>query len=39
MGISFDSAVDIAKAARSMIQLEKYLMVMDEGVIEGGKFL
>jgi P-type Mg2+ transporter len=32
-----DSAVDIAKSAASMILLEKDLMVLDEGVIEGRK--
>ena len=37
VGISVDSAVDIAKAAASMILLEKDLMVLDEGVIEGRK--
>jgi P-type Mg2+ transporter len=37
VGISVDSAVDIAKAAASVILLEKDLMVLDEGVIEGRK--
>jgi P-type Mg2+ transporter len=37
VGISVDSAVDIAKAAASMILLEKDLMVLDDGVIEGRK--
>lgn len=37
VGISVDSAVDIAKAAASVILLEKNLMVLDEGVIEGRK--
>ena len=37
VGISVDSAVDIAKAAASMILLEKDLMVLDQGVIEGRK--
>ena len=37
VGISVDSAVDIAKAAASVILLEKDLMVLDDGVIEGRK--
>jgi Mg2+-importing ATPase len=37
VGISVDSAVDIAKAAASVILLDKDLMVLDEGVIEGRK--
>ena len=37
VGISVDSAVDIAKAAASVILLEKDLMVLDAGVIEGRK--
>ncbi len=37
VGISVDSAVDIAKAAAEVILLEKDLMVLDEGVIEGRK--
>lgn len=37
IGISVDSAVDIAKAAASVILLEKDLMVLDDGVIEGRK--
>ncbi|MDB6135325.1 MAG: mgtA 1 [Verrucomicrobiales bacterium] len=37
VSISVDSAVDIAKAAASMILLEKDLMVLDDGVIEGRK--
>jgi len=35
IGISVDSAVDIAKEAADIILLEKSLMVLDEGVIEG----
>ncbi|MEQ1515282.1 MAG: magnesium-translocating P-type ATPase [Usitatibacteraceae bacterium] len=35
IGISVDSGVDIAKAAADIILLEKSLMVLDEGVIEG----
>ncbi len=35
IGISVDSAVDIAKEAADVILLEKSLMVLDEGVIEG----
>lgn len=37
VGISVDSAVDIAKAAATVILLEKDLMVLDDGVIEGRK--
>ena len=37
VGISVDSAVDIAKAAAAVILLEKDLMVLEEGVIEGRK--
>lgn len=35
IGISVDSAVDIAKEAADVILLEKSLLVLDEGVIEG----
>ena len=37
VGISVDSAVDIAKESADIILLEKSLMVLDEGVIEGRK--
>jgi Mg2+-importing ATPase len=37
VGISVDSAVDIAKAAAAVILLDKNLMVLDDGVIEGRK--
>ena len=37
VGISVDSAVDIAKASADMILLEKSLRVLDEGVMEGRK--
>lgn len=37
VGISVDSAVDIAKAAAAVILLEKDLMVLDDGVLEGRK--
>jgi Mg2+-importing ATPase len=37
VGISVDSAVDIAKAAAAVILLEKDLMALDDGVIEGRK--
>jgi Mg2+-importing ATPase len=37
VGISVDSAVDIAKSAAGVILLEKDLMVLDDGVIEGRK--
>ncbi|MVW71726.1 magnesium-translocating P-type ATPase [Bordetella sp. 15P40C-2] len=35
IGISVDSAVDIAKEATDIILLEKSLMVLEEGVLEG----
>jgi Mg2+-importing ATPase len=35
LGISVDSAVDIAKEAADIILLEKSLMVLDEGVVQG----
>ncbi|MGI9153632.1 MAG: magnesium-translocating P-type ATPase, partial [Rubrivivax sp.] len=35
VGISVDSAVDIAKEAADIILLEKSLTVLDEGVVEG----
>lgn len=35
IGISVDTAVDIAKEAADLILLEKSLMVLEEGVIEG----
>jgi Mg2+-importing ATPase len=37
VGISVDTAVDIAKEAADIILLEKSLMVLEEGVIEGRK--
>jgi P-type Mg2+ transporter len=37
VGISVDTAVDIAKEAADAILLEKSLMVLEEGVIEGRK--
>ncbi len=37
IGISVDSAVDIAKEAADIILLEKSLMVLEEGVMEGRK--
>ena len=37
VGISVDSAVDIAKEAADIILLEKSLMVLQEGVLEGRK--
>ena len=37
IGISVDSAVDIAKDSADIILLEKSLMVLEEGVIEGRK--
>jgi len=37
VGISVDTAVDIAKAAADMILLEQSLLVLDEGVLEGRK--
>lgn len=35
IGISVDTAVDIAKEAADVILLEKSLLVLDEGVVEG----
>ncbi len=35
IGISVDTAVDIAKESADMILLEKSLMVLEEGVVEG----
>ena len=37
VGISVNTAVDIAKEAADMILLEKSLLVLDDGVIEGRK--
>jgi P-type Mg2+ transporter len=37
VGVSVDSAVDIAKETADIILLEKSLLVLDEGVIEGRK--
>jgi len=37
VGISVDSAVDIAKESADVILLEKSLMVLEEGVLEGRK--
>ena len=37
IGISVDTAVDIAKEAADIILLEKSLLVLEEGVIEGRK--
>ena len=37
VGLSVDNAVDIAKESADMILLEKNLMVLDEGVLEGRK--
>jgi len=37
VGVSVDSAVDIAKEAADIILLEKSLMVLEEGVLEGRK--
>ncbi len=37
IGISVDSAVDIAKEAADIILLEKSLMVLEQGVVEGRK--
>ena len=37
VGVSVDSAVDIAKEAADVILLEKNLMVLEEGVLEGRK--
>ncbi|MGO8698766.1 MAG: magnesium-translocating P-type ATPase [Limisphaerales bacterium] len=37
VGLSVENAVDIAKESADMILLEKNLMVLDEGVLEGRK--
>jgi len=37
VGISVDTAVDIAKESADIILLEKSLVVLDEGVVEGRK--
>jgi len=37
VGVSVDDAVDVAKAGADVILLEKSLLVLDEGVIEGRK--
>jgi Mg2+-importing ATPase len=37
VGISVDSAVDIAKESADLVLLEKNLMVLEEGVLEGRK--
>jgi Mg2+-importing ATPase len=37
VGVSVDTAVDIAKEAADVILLEKSLMVLEEGVLEGRK--
>ena len=37
IGISVDTAVDIAKEAADIILLERSLMVLEEGVVEGRK--
>ena len=37
IGISVDTAVDISKEAADIILLEKSLMVLEEGVLEGRK--
>ena len=37
VGISVDTAVDVAKESADMILLEKSLLVLDDGVIEGRK--
>ena len=37
VGVSVDTAVDIAKESADIILLEKSLLVLDEGVIEGRK--
>jgi Mg2+-importing ATPase len=37
VGISVDSAVDVAKESADIILLEKSLLVLDEGIMEGRK--
>ena len=37
IGISVDTAVDIAKESADIVLLEKDLMVLEEGIVEGRK--
>lgn len=37
IGISVDTAVDVAKESADIILLEKNLMVLEQGIIEGAK--
>jgi Mg2+-importing ATPase len=37
VGISVDSAVDVAKEAADIVLLEKSLLVLEEGIVEGRK--
>ncbi|MBF0510312.1 MAG: magnesium-translocating P-type ATPase, partial [Deltaproteobacteria bacterium] len=37
VGISVDSAVDVAKEAADIVLLEKNLLILEEGIIEGRK--
>jgi Mg2+-importing ATPase len=37
VGISVDSAVDVAKEAADIVLLEKSLLILEEGIIEGRK--
>lgn len=37
IGISVDTAVDVAKESADIILLEKDLMVLEQGIIEGRK--
>ena len=37
IGISVDTAVDVAKESADIVLLEKDLMVLEEGIIEGRK--
>jgi Mg2+-importing ATPase len=37
VGISLDSAVDVAKEAADIVLLEKSLLVLEEGIVEGRK--
>ena len=37
VGISVDTAVDVAKEAADIVLLEKSLLVLEEGILEGRK--
>ena len=39
VGISVDTAVDVAKESADIILLEKSLLVLEDGIMEGRKVL